>query len=327
MATSAQIRQQLVEALRLDLIGPGWDDVARRHERLPQPPSIWYTTGFLVPNTFQEEAGRPPEGDAPSYADQAGEEPSNDASIRQEEREGDDDATGSQEESSSKRNWFPSSAGLSLIVEQGSQIEVTVTWGDYEPPEKGSDDKCWTRTPKREVRSLTIDRRGPSPDIPLEPNPEGLCLRWIARRAPRKLGYPADQFSVSVFLLNKRAQSGGKQIRFRDPVSAFQVQLQLHCPQGFPPRRDALLQANKDGDERLAAMQYRRDLCFATGHNVAVLTDPADVVAVGSERRCTTLTTTWLPRPRCCGCGRSPHRASRCRWGWRCWRTWPGASG
>lgn len=295
MATSAQIRQQLVDALRLDLIGPGWDDMARRHERLPQPPSIWYTTGFLVPNTFQEEAGRPPEGDAPSYADQAGEEPSNDASIRQEEREGDDDATGSQEESSSKRNWFPSSAGLSLIVEQGSQIEVTVTWGDYEPPEKGSDDNCWSRTPKREVRTLTIDQRGPSPDIPLEPNPEGLCLRWIARRAPRKLGYPADQFSVSVFLLNKRAQSGGKQIRFRDPVSAFQVQLQLHCPQGFPPRRDALLQANKDGDERLAALQYRRDLCFATGHNVAVLTDPADVIAVGSEKRCTTLTTTWLP--------------------------------
>ncbi len=45
-------------------------------------------------NTFQEEAGRSPEGDALSYADQAGEDPSNDAAIRQ-------------EESSSKRNWFP----------------------------------------------------------------------------------------------------------------------------------------------------------------------------------------------------------------------------
>jgi hypothetical protein len=48
----------------------------------------------LVHNTFQEEAGRSPEGDALSYADQAGEDPSNDAAIRQ-------------EESSSKRNWFP----------------------------------------------------------------------------------------------------------------------------------------------------------------------------------------------------------------------------
>jgi hypothetical protein len=295
MATSAQIRQQLVNALALDLIGPSSEDVARSRERLPQPPSIWYTTGFLVPNTFQEEAGRQQEGDIPSYADQAGEDPSNDATIRQEEREGDDDATGSQEESSSKRNWFPSSAGLSLIVEQGSQIEVTVTWGDYEAPEKGSDDKCWSRTPKQVPRNLTIDNLGPSPDIPLEPNPEGLCLRWIARRTPKQLGYPADQLSVSVFLLNKRAQSGGKQIRYRDPVSAFQVQLRLHCPQGFPPRRDALQQANKDGDERLAALQYRRDLCFATGHNVAVLADPGDVISVGTETRCTTLTTTWLP--------------------------------
>jgi hypothetical protein len=295
MATSAQIRQQLVDALQLDLIGPSWDDVARRHERLPQPPSIWYTTGFLVPNSFQEEAGRPQDGDIPSYADQAGEDPSNDAAIRQEEGEKDDDASTREEESSSKRNWFPSSAGLSLIVEQGSQIEVTVTWGDYSPPEQGADDKAWIREPKRVVRTLNIDQRRVSDDIPLEPNPEGLCLRWIARRAPRKLGYPADQFSVSVFLLNKRAQSGGKQIRYRDPVSAFQVQLKLHCPQGFPPRRDALQQANKDGDERLAALQYRRDLCFATGHNVAVLVDPADVISAGPESRCTTLTTTWLP--------------------------------
>jgi hypothetical protein len=170
-----------------------------------------------------------------------------------------------------------------LFRSQGSQVEVTVTWGDYSPPEQGADGKAWIREPKREVCTLNIDQLGVSDDIPLEPNSEGLCLRWIARRAPRTLGYPADQFSVSVFLLNKRAQSGGKQIRYRDPVSAFQVQLQLHCSKGFPPRRDALQQANKDGDERLAALQYRRDLCYATGHNVAVLVDPADVISAGPE--------------------------------------------
>ena len=40
MATSAEIRQQLVAALRSDLIGPGWDDRDRRHEPLSQPPSV-----------------------------------------------------------------------------------------------------------------------------------------------------------------------------------------------------------------------------------------------------------------------------------------------
>ena len=34
MATCAEIRQQLVAALRSDLIGPGWDNTARRHEPL-----------------------------------------------------------------------------------------------------------------------------------------------------------------------------------------------------------------------------------------------------------------------------------------------------
>jgi len=58
MTTSAEIRQHLVDALRIDLIGPSWDDVARRHEQLSQPPSVWYTTGFLVPHVFQQEAGR-----------------------------------------------------------------------------------------------------------------------------------------------------------------------------------------------------------------------------------------------------------------------------
>ena len=114
------------------------------------------------------------------------------------------------------------------------------TWGDCEPPEKNADDSCWSRTPKHKVEPLCLDRLGPSPDIPLEDNPEELCLSWIAGRAPRSLGHPLDQLSVSVFLLNKRAQSGGKQIRYRDPVSAFQVQLRLRCAKGLPPHRAAL---------------------------------------------------------------------------------------
>ncbi|MFZ9754023.1 MAG: hypothetical protein ACO3B3_10795 [Cyanobium sp.] len=81
-------------------------------------------------------------GDLPRNADQAGEDPSNDASIRQEARESDDDASASQGESSSKRNWFPSSAGLSLIVEQGSQIEVTVTSHNAANPGLSSRQPC-----------------------------------------------------------------------------------------------------------------------------------------------------------------------------------------
>ncbi|MCP9902375.1 helicase [Cyanobium sp. Cruz CV13-4-11] len=295
MATSADIRSQLVAALHSDLIGPGWDDVARRHEQLPQPPSVWFTTGFLVPHVFQQEAGRTTTDEQLSFSDLAGEEPSSDATHRLEKQEKDDDANDALDQANTRRSWFTSSCGLSFILERGSTIEATVSWGDDTAPADGDDEKLWLRSPQRQGVTLTIAGEGTSPDIPLEANPQGLCLRWIARRAPSKLGYPSDQLSVSLFLLNKREPPKTNQIRHRDPVSAFQVELSLQCPQGFPPRRDALQQAAKDPDERLAALQYRRDYCFASGHNVAVI---ASAIPDDNPSRCHTLTTTWLPTAR-----------------------------
>jgi hypothetical protein len=46
--TSAQVRSKLVEALRLDLVGPGVN-LGDAQEALSQAPSRWYLTGFLVP--------------------------------------------------------------------------------------------------------------------------------------------------------------------------------------------------------------------------------------------------------------------------------------
>ena len=50
------VRQQLVEALRLDLIGPdAIEKLGTPDEVLPQAPSRWYLTGFLVPLDAGEE--------------------------------------------------------------------------------------------------------------------------------------------------------------------------------------------------------------------------------------------------------------------------------
>ena len=48
MATTAEVRQELIDALRRDLVGP---EPGSPHEReaLPSWPSRWYLTGFLVP--------------------------------------------------------------------------------------------------------------------------------------------------------------------------------------------------------------------------------------------------------------------------------------
>jgi len=294
MASSAEIRQQLVTALRRDLIGPERHERERSEERLAQPPSVWYTTGFLVPHLFQQEADRPAQPDAASFADLAGEEPSLEAAHRLEKSESDDDASDSLDQASVRRSWFPSSLGLSFILEQGSELEVTASWGDYSAPGKDDADKLWKRKPSnQDPKTITISGPGSSDDIPLENTSPGMCLRWIARPAPSQLGYPANQLSVSLFLLNRRQPPVSDQIRHRDPVTAFQSELVVTCRQGFPPRRDALQNAgNQDSDEALAALQYRHDHCFASGHNVAVLPSGIDPAR---PDRATTLTTTWLP--------------------------------
>ena len=43
-----EVRSQLVDALRLDLVGPE-NGTDLEVEILPQAPSRWYLTGFLVP--------------------------------------------------------------------------------------------------------------------------------------------------------------------------------------------------------------------------------------------------------------------------------------
>lgn len=53
-ATSEQIRTRLVEALRLDLVGPA-NDHTFANELLPESPRRWYLTGYLVPTTLPSE--------------------------------------------------------------------------------------------------------------------------------------------------------------------------------------------------------------------------------------------------------------------------------
>jgi hypothetical protein len=51
-AAPAEVRTHLLDALQLDLVGPAPDDLAHAEEIIPQPPSKWYLTGFLVPSWF-----------------------------------------------------------------------------------------------------------------------------------------------------------------------------------------------------------------------------------------------------------------------------------
>ena len=102
MATSAETRERRVTELGLDLIGPGHNDAGLANETLPDPPSRWYLTGFLVPV------------DAP--ARQKTRDPQEEMDTA-EEGGGDDDET--PDRGPSRSRYLPSSIGLSLLVEPG----------------------------------------------------------------------------------------------------------------------------------------------------------------------------------------------------------------
>src|SRR5271170_7457898 len=95
-----EVRQQLTEALRLDLVGPE-ENLGSPDEILPEPPSRWYLTGFLVPLDAGES--------------QKSDETSTDELNTVNDAKGLDDAM-APEPAPARRSSFPSSVGMSFLV-------------------------------------------------------------------------------------------------------------------------------------------------------------------------------------------------------------------
>ena len=155
-ATSLEVRDRLVEALNLDLIGPGAGHDLES-ERLPGwvRPSNWYLTGFLIP------AGSPPEqgGDA-DEDDDLGEMPES-AGLAEESTE---------ERKAAKKSFFPSSIGLSFLVPEDSDaVSVIVRWAGYElVPITDADGKAasaWRRRQSERTVPVSVARADHYPDF------------------------------------------------------------------------------------------------------------------------------------------------------------------
>ena len=114
MLTSREVRTRLEEALRLDLVGP-WAGSEHASEELPEAPSHWYVTGFLVPNEAPSDQEEDPTADEQ-------------LDLGVESAAGDDDAV--PEKPSARRGRLPSSIGISVLVHPGiARLEATVRWG------------------------------------------------------------------------------------------------------------------------------------------------------------------------------------------------------
>ena len=155
---------RLVEALKLDLVGP-WAGQELAAEQLPgrERPSNWYVAGFLIPT------GTPPDRSGDADEDDDLDTVPESAGLAEESND---------ERKAARKAFFPSSIGLSFLV-AGScrELAVTARWGDYEPLEivdaSGSKTPVWRRTPREEALSIPLG--GEAPVVRDVPGSDGLC--------------------------------------------------------------------------------------------------------------------------------------------------------
>ena len=166
-----------------------------------------------------------------------------------------------------KRQFLPSSMGLSVLVPKATtELEVTVRWGDYHPEyadEKrspSSDGGVLRRSPRRKPAAEAQEAAGRSSPGPAStrqrrvtlrprrrlharpaqtavPGSNGLSLDWLSRPAPREALdealVPDGAQTVNVYLVNHREAIHGAA---KDRRMAFQAELMVRCEAGFVPR-------------------------------------------------------------------------------------------
>lgn len=275
MSTAVEVRQDLIQALQLDLVGPV-PGLGNPEELLETHPSRWYLAGFLAP--LKADLRQRSDEEAPEDMDEAVERPGYD-----------DD--GSTDKTAAKTRPFASSMGLSFLVGPEAQsLQVTVTWGDYEPNrEQGYH---WQRKPRQEIFPVTLPSG--NTDVPDEievPNSSGLWLSLTTRKIRTEFLPPGHAYvdgtrSVSLFVVNQRPPE--KFESYKDKAFAFQVGLQVELAEGFVPRADLAGLRSQDSDDSIADLQYRDEFEYAVGHGVAA-------EAEDGTGHCTCIRTTWVP--------------------------------
>ncbi|QTL04816.1 DISARM system helicase DrmA [Aquabacter sp. L1I39] len=295
MKTSEEVRAQIVNVFRRDLIGPGPQDADLATERLNENPARWYLAGFIAP--AEDPLGL--EGDDDDVDPSAQEEMELD--VEEPDADGSNGAAADNEEPDApvtRRRFLPSSIGLTVLLDPDvTEIEARVSWGDYrtEPrlPEEvllpepkaeevdGDGKKMrverpmvdWVRSPKERVVALPVtEGRGASIVVPESAAEQRRGGGLVLETHSRLFSYetPDGQIervrALTVFLVNRRATVH----RFYSDVSyAFQARLELVSESCFRPRRDLSGYRAPDWDLRVADLHYRDLNEWAVGRNAA----------------------------------------------------------
>src|ERR1700680_2860833 len=144
---SAEVREQILDSLILDLVGPVATLTAGSYlqrEILPgsTAPLRWYLSGFLAPFAAKPE-------------EKTDEDSGEQIDLIPPKTGLDDEAA--PESASSRKTPFPSSMGLSVLIPRECRsISAIVTWGDYQAVMKDEAVNAWRRTSRSSQATLPI---------------------------------------------------------------------------------------------------------------------------------------------------------------------------
>lgn len=256
------VRERLISALRLDLLGPEAPD-----ELLPQSPATRYLVGMLAPQNTEVD---------PVEDEQNVEAP--------------DDSEGSADPQETpppmSLSLAPSSIGISFVVADGTaNLTATASWGDYasvdapegaDSPDADAEEpasekksrkrqvKYWQRTPREAPVNIDPSKSGRSAPVSVG---DGVHVEWIVRPVGNKL-------VISVFLVNARVAPPDK--RPPDHLWLYQPRLEIGGDGApFEAREQERDWADAEPDVASADLVYRARREFATGHGVATGWRPA----------------------------------------------------
>jgi len=263
---SRAVRERLLEALRLDLVGPR----AGREldaEQLPgrERPSNRYVAGFLtLTDTLPERSADADEDDDLDAVPES-------AGLAEESND---------ERKAVRKVFFPSSTGLSFLVAAGCrELAVTVRRGDYVPTELeeagGGKTPVWRRTAHEAPLSVLLGGDA-GPVLRDVPSSGGLqrhvVVRPVAAMGTDGAELPSGTRSASCFLVNRRTPDEAQPNR----AHAFQAEIEVRTDEGFLPRPDLRGAHAAEWDDQAADPHYADTLEFATGHVVSAEPDPED---------------------------------------------------
>ena len=275
MTNSAEIRSRLVESLRLDLVGPA-PEHGNADEILDQAPSRWYLSGFLVPVEAGESQKSDADGD--DELEEGGDTIGSDDGVEP-------------EKASARRAHFPSSVGMSLLVDKTAKsVGVVVRWGDYHllEPDVDMGSYSWKRAAREENLDIALPERDFFRDEIEVPRSHGLTVALsmrTVRGADIEGGIPKGTRSLSIFLVNRRDPAPDDE---RDRAFAFQVMMEVTSDQPFVPRPNLRSLGSDEWDVRVADLQYRDAFEFAVGHSIAT-------EAFTEKGKCSRIRTRWIP--------------------------------